>query len=56
MLITTNFDMYGSFLKLPDERGHLLTNVQDRSVKLNEWYLLKSGLHSMNMYVGVYVK
>ena len=25
MLITTNFDMYGSFVELPDECGHLLT-------------------------------
>ena len=25
MLITANFDMYGSFVKFPDERGHLLT-------------------------------
>lgn len=55
MLITTNFEMYRSLVKLPDECGHLLT-IQNGSVALNEWYLLKSDLHSMNMYVGMYVK
>ena len=46
MLITSGFEINGSFVKLPNECGHFLT-IRN--------YLLKSDLHSMNMYTYVYV-
>ena len=41
MLISGSFEMYRSFVKLPDECGHLLPYETDE-------YLLRSDLHSMN--------